>query len=64
MRRVTVTLALIVLAGFASLPSSCAVTGRTAEGFPVATCEDGTMWYQDMDGGAGVAPGEWRIIGG
>jgi hypothetical protein len=53
-------------------PAGCTVTGTTGpdEGFPVATCQDGSVWYQDMDGqpyenaaGAPVyAPGTWMEL--
>jgi hypothetical protein len=40
--------------------------GTTGEGFPVATCQDGSVWYADMDGAGGynsglpiVEPGTW-----
>jgi hypothetical protein len=33
-------------------PAGCTITGTTGpdEGFPVATCDDGTTMYADMDG--------------
>jgi hypothetical protein len=47
-------------------PDGCAIAGTTGEGFPVAQCQDGTIWYQDMDGAGGyesglpiVEPGTW-----
>jgi hypothetical protein len=50
-----------------TLAHDCPITGHTGEGFPVATCADGTVWYRDMDGqpypnAAGnpvYAPGTW-----
>jgi hypothetical protein len=50
-------------------PAGCTITGTTGpdEGFPVATCDDGTTLYADMDGNAlpGMlyrAPGTWVEI--
>jgi hypothetical protein len=45
-------------------PAGCTIAGTTGEGFPVATCQDGTVWYADMDGQTHpaapyVAPGTW-----
>lgn len=33
-----------------TLPSDCAISGTTGEGFPVATCADGSRVYRDDDG--------------
>jgi hypothetical protein len=52
------------------LPAGCADGGTTGEGFPVAHCRDGSVWYRDMDGQvyeneAGnpvYAPGTWVEI--
>ena len=51
----------------ASASPDCTITGTTGEGFPVATCADGSTYYQDLDGqpypnaaGAPVyCPGTW-----
>lgn len=45
-------------------PDGCQLAGTTGEGFPVAHCQDGTLWYADMDGQTHpaapyVAPGTW-----
>jgi hypothetical protein len=47
-------------------PAGCAITGHTSEGFPVATCADGSHIVADMDGAGGynsglpyVIPGTW-----
>jgi hypothetical protein len=45
-------------------PHGCTVTGTTSEGFPLASCANGTTVYADMDGNAlaGLsyrAPGTW-----
>jgi hypothetical protein len=45
-------IAIAVLALTIQAPAGCTITGTTVpdEGFPVATCQDGSVWYQDMDG--------------
>jgi hypothetical protein len=60
-------LALSLTTHTAHAAPDCPITGTSGEGFPVATCADGTTWMQDMDGqiyenAAGYpvyAPGTW-----
>jgi hypothetical protein len=58
------TLALFL--AITQIPAGCSLTGHTSEGFPVASCADGSQVYADMDGAEGynsglpyVIPGTW-----
>ena len=58
--------ALALFLAITQIPAGCAITGHTSEGFPVASCADGTTRYADMDGAGGynsgvpyVIPGTW-----
>jgi hypothetical protein len=44
------TCALALFLAITHTPFGCAITGHTSEGFPVATCADGSQVYQDLDG--------------
>jgi hypothetical protein len=58
--------ALALFLAITQIPAGCSLTGHTSEGFPVATCADGSHIVADMDGSGGynsglpyVIPGTW-----